>query len=134
MVLYTDQQSGDGSEALKTVITRSKEYNRSMKPMIERIINLMLIVCLLVPIAVVKAQGDTQNPDALSRARQHLSQLTPEEKVGQLLIVSFTGTDVGDQSQIYDLITHHHIGGVILDAEINNFIGPVDTVEKCCPK
>ena len=111
------------------MIRRREKSNRSMKPMIDHIINLVLIVCLLVPVTVVKAQGDTQNPDALSKARQHLSRLTPEEKVGQLLIVSFTGTDVGAQSQIYDLITRHHIGGVILDAENNNFIGPVDTVE-----
>ena len=54
---------------------------------------------------------------------EHLSKMTPEERVGQLFLVSFTGTDVGPTSQIYDLITNHHVGGVVLMASNNNFVG-----------
>jgi beta-N-acetylhexosaminidase len=50
-----------------------------------------------------------------------LDELTPEEKIGQLFLVSFEGMDVDDQSQIYDLITNYHIGGVVLRADNNNF-------------
>ena len=47
---------------------------------------------IAVPMAVFAQASDP--------ASQLLTSLTPEEKVGQLFLVSFTGTDVGDQSQI----------------------------------
>jgi beta-N-acetylhexosaminidase len=50
-----------------------------------------------------------------------LQDMTPEEKVGQLFLVTFEGTDVGEDSQIYDLITNQHVGGVVLLSENNNF-------------
>jgi beta-N-acetylhexosaminidase len=54
---------------------------------------------------------------------EHLSKMTPEERVGQLFLVSFTGTDVGPTSAIYDLIANRHVGGVVLMAANNNFAG-----------
>ncbi len=53
---------------------------------------------------------------------EHLNKMTPEERVGQLFLVSFNGTDVGPTSQIYDLIANHHVGGVVLMAANNNFV------------
>ncbi len=48
--------------------------------------------------------------------------MSPEERVGQLFLVSFTGTDTGAESQINNLIVQHHVGGVILTRENDNFI------------
>ncbi len=53
---------------------------------------------------------------------EHLRKMTPEERVGQLFLVSFTGTDVGQTSPIYDLVAKHHVGGVVLMAANNNFV------------
>lgn len=50
-----------------------------------------------------------------------LKKLTPQEKVGQLFLVSFNGTDVSVQSQIYDLIVNQHVGGVVLTSSNDNF-------------
>ncbi len=51
--------------------------------------------------------------------------MTAEERVGQLFLVSFTGTETDPRSQIYDLIMEHHIGGVVLLAGNDNFLeGP----------
>ncbi len=50
-----------------------------------------------------------------------LQDMTPEEKVGQLLLVGFEGAALEDDSPIYDLIANYHIGGVVLLAENNNF-------------
>lgn len=47
--------------------------------------------------------------------------LTPEEKIGQLFIVNFSGVDTSDTSQIYDLISNNSIGGVMFSAENDNF-------------
>jgi beta-N-acetylhexosaminidase len=60
-------------------------------------------------------------------AQQALDQMTPEERIGQLFLVTFTGTDTGDTSQIYDLIANHHVGGVVLLAGNDNFSAAPNT-------
>ena len=57
-----------------------------------------------------------------------LNSMTPEERVGQLFLVTFTGLDTGDQSAIYNLIVNHHVGGVILRASNDNFAAAPDTI------
>lgn len=54
--------------------------------------------------------------------------MTPEERVGQLFLVTMYGTDTGENSAIYNLIANHHVGGVILLAANDNFIEAPDTV------
>ncbi len=68
-----------------------------------------------------------QTSSAEEHAQALLETLTPEERVGQLFLVTFNGTDVDLESQIYDLITNHHIGGVILQKENDNFLPPPQT-------
>lgn len=64
----------------------------------------------------------------MGRAREMLARLTPEEKVGQLFLVAFTGPDAGPSSQVHELITRYHIGGVILRAENDNFLAADQTL------
>jgi beta-N-acetylhexosaminidase len=54
--------------------------------------------------------------------------MTPEERVGQLFLVTFQGTETHDQTQIYDLIANHHVGGVVLLAANDNFLPEPDTI------
>ncbi len=54
--------------------------------------------------------------------------MTPEERVGQLFLVTFQGTDTHDQTRIYDLIVNHHVGGVVLSATNDNFVAEPDTI------
>jgi len=61
------------------------------------------------------------------RAQVLLDTLTPEERVGQLFLVTFNGTNVDFDSQIYDLIVNHHVGGIILQEENDNFQSPPQT-------
>ena len=72
----------------------------------------------------VHAQTATPPPDV----RQLFDAMTPEERVGQLFLVTFTGTDTSQQSHIYDLIANHHIGGVILSAGNDNFAAAPNSV------
>ena len=62
-----------------------------------------------------------------------LSQLTPEERVGQLFLVTFQGTDVGSTSKIFDLISTQHVGGVVLLAQNDNIV-PTDESPQSAPK
>ncbi len=76
------------------------------------------------PASAVRAQ--TQTPP--SKVQALLASMTPEERVGQLLLVTFRGTSVAPESQIYDLIVNRHVGGVVLLAENDNFLDAPETV------
>jgi beta-N-acetylhexosaminidase len=81
-----------------------------------------------VPGASVRASGVFQSDVDATLARQMLDKMTPEERVGQLFLVSFSGSNADEKSQIYDLITHYHVGGVVLRDENDNFVAAPDTV------
>jgi len=82
---------------------------------------LLLAALAFAPLALssdARAQGGGPPP----AVRATFQKMSPEERVGQLFLVSFTGTDTSDKSQIYDLIVHHHIGGVVLSSANDNFV------------
>lgn len=70
----------------------------------------------------VYAKLQPQADQTRERAQALLETLTPEEKVGQLFLVTFQGTALDQESPIYDLIFNYHIGGVVLSAENDNFL------------
>ncbi|MCK5645383.1 MAG: glycoside hydrolase family 3 protein [Anaerolineales bacterium] len=59
-----------------------------------------------------------------------LKSMTPEEKVGQLFLLTFNGSEVYETDLIYELVTQHHISGVVLKASKNNFISLPDTLPR----
>ena len=86
------------------------------------LIILFIIITLFSPVLPALAASE-MNVEAI------LEDMTPEEKIGQLFMVTFDGMDVGEESQIYDLITNYHIGSVVLRADNNNFSSE-DTIPK----
>jgi len=76
------------------------------------------------PLPVARAQ----TPVPLSTIQAVLNEMTPEERVGQLFLVTFRGTDTSEEAQIRDLISNYHVGGVVLLAENDNFIAEPDTI------
>lgn len=80
---------------------------------------------LLQPGLKAHAQTQTPTPDpfaiASEKAGELQARMTPEERVGQLFLVTFNGSDAGQDSEIYDLITNGFIGGVILQSANDNF-------------
>lgn len=76
----------------------------------------------------VRAAGEYQGTVASTNAQIMLDKMTPEERIGQLFLVAFNGSNADEQSQIYDLITRYHIGGVVLRSENDNFVAAPDTV------
>ncbi|MGH2582033.1 MAG: glycoside hydrolase family 3 N-terminal domain-containing protein [Anaerolineales bacterium] len=71
------------------------------------------------------SQGDTPQ----TRAEALLGTLTPEEKVGQLFLVTFDGSRADQETLIYELINTYHIGGVVLRRDMNNFVAAPGTLE-----
>lgn len=84
-----------------------------------RLIRVALLFIFILTLLPVSVQAQTPTPPAAVRVV--LSSMTAEEKIGQLFLVSFTGTDTGMEAQIRDLITRYHVGGVVLTAGNNNF-------------
>jgi len=94
---------------------------------LRRLFGAMLLLVLLgsfLPVATVRAQDGNPPAEVLSL----FEALTPEERVGQLFLVTFTGTDTGPESHIYNLIANYHIGGVVLRAENDNFSPAPETL------
>jgi beta-N-acetylhexosaminidase len=52
---------------------------------------------------------------------QLLAQMTPEEKVGQLFLVTFVGEDVSPTSDVARLIQQYRVGGIVLSPANGNF-------------
>ncbi len=99
------------------------EYRRSRPFAWLRILAAAIILLLSTPVQIASAQ-DSGNPDSdpSEKARLLLSQLTPEERVGQLFLVTFDGASVSPDLPIYDLIHNHHVGGIILLAKKDNIL------------
>ncbi|HZW04824.1 MAG TPA: glycoside hydrolase family 3 N-terminal domain-containing protein [Anaerolineaceae bacterium] len=93
------------------------------------VITLVILAGVILPAGSGQAAGlQPQEVDPWQQAQALVAQMSPEEKVGQLFLVTFDGTDVGPNSRIYSLIHDYHIGGVILRADNDNFTGPSGTV------
>ncbi len=67
----------------------------------------------------LSAEGD--------RVEAILRNMTPEEKVGQLFLVTFYGSDLYPNSPIGRLIREFRIGGVIISAQNRNFTNGPET-------
>lgn len=96
----------------------------SLKQFISAFLLSVLVVVSIAP--VQNAHAQTPTPPAF--ASQLLEGLSPEERVGQLFLVTFKGTDTDAETNIYDLVVNHHIGGVVLLAENDNFLAAPETL------
>lgn len=88
---------------------------------------LLIFQLLVINFSTVFAQ--TRWEDGKRDIKAFVENLTPEQKVGQLFLVTFEGNQLSPDSKIIDLITNHFISGVILKRENDNFTGPEKTLE-----
>lgn len=100
---------------------------------INKMIKLLIILFILTgfvatPIQTTFAKDRAQVNIPLEKAKALLSDLTPQEKVGQLFIVTFKGMDTSEKSQIFSLVSQHYVGGVVLERKNDNFTGNDTTV------
>jgi beta-N-acetylhexosaminidase len=85
------------------------------------ILRLITVFFILFSFLTVSSVSAVENKPNLSNRQYQLASLTPEEKVGQLFLVSFSGSSLNNESDIFRLVTDYHVGGVILKRENNNF-------------
>ena len=82
----------------------------------------MLIIMIGSSVLPSVAQTSGNGLSANEQALALLETLTPEERVGQLFLLTFEGSEVTPDSPIANLISEHHIGGVVLSAANDNFV------------
>ncbi len=70
-----------------------------------------------------QAQDDAPLPEVLAL----IENMTPEERVGQLFLMSFDGAEIVEESVLANFLAEHPIGGVILRAENGNFTSAPET-------
>lgn len=80
-----------------------------------------IITTLFLSAGKVEAGNEFQTTLEQEKAQLLLANMTAEEKVGQLFLVTFQGMDISTDSIISKLIEEQHIGGVILRADKDNF-------------
>lgn len=88
-----------------------------------RFLRSFLILALLSILIFPSQRVQTQTPTPLPPlfVRQLFNAMTPEERVGQLFLVTFKGDHLEPGTPIYDLITRFHVSGVVLTAANDNF-------------
>lgn len=89
-----------------------------------RLLRLLLVACLMLPVPTEAVQA-RQGRDP---AEMLLERMTPEERVGQLFIVTFRGSAPRPDDPIFDLIVNGHISGVVLRTRNDNFTAAPDTL------
>ena len=73
--------------------------------------------------------GNAQSPSSYFQDAQNLlEQMSPEERVGQLFLVTFEGNSPQPEDPIIDLIANYHISGVLLSKENDNFVETPETL------
>lgn len=88
---------------------------------------LLVGAVILSMLAVFIQPAHAQTPTPPLYVRNLVRDMTPEERVGQLFLVSFTGSNADEKSQIHDLIVKYHVGGVTLSAANDNFVAAPNT-------
>ena len=83
---------------------------------------ILTVTCLLSLLitSIGICEDELGNSEAYQKALQLAARLSPEEKVGQLFLITFDGVEIGEESEIYKLILKYHVGGVVLKSENGN--------------
>ncbi len=78
------------------------------------ILNIIIAIVVVLGVAGGAATARAQSPENEfpSQVEALFGQLTPEERVGQLFVVTYNGTDIAADSVIARLIRDYRIGGV----------------------
>ncbi|MCD6356672.1 MAG: hypothetical protein J7L66_05230 [Anaerolineaceae bacterium] len=98
----------------------------------KRSARLILVCVLIISFTITSAgicQDESINSESYQRAVQLVRHLSPEEKIGQLFLITIDGTEVGEESEIFELINDFYVGGVVLNRSNNNF-SDEDTLTK----
>jgi beta-N-acetylhexosaminidase len=82
-----------------------------------------LVGALIMALSAIGAPRAAHAQEESDAALRLLEMMTPEERVGQLFLITVQGAAPGEGDPYVELIRQYHISGVILRAENDNFGG-----------
>lgn len=88
--------------------------------MTRRVILLVVAVALLFSGAAPPAARAGRSASLDAQVADLMADMTPDEIVGQLFLVTFAGSDVSPGSDVANLVLDYHVGGVLLRASNDN--------------
>lgn len=102
-----------------------------MKKMINQMRAAILLVLCLLLLSPPAAQVQAQEPSGVSLEvlDELINQMSPEEQVGQLFMVTFPGDDLSEGNVAATLLRDLHVGGVALRASNGNYQNDLRGVE-----
>lgn len=95
--------------------------------MARRVLVGLLLLALLGPLFAQPLTAAAECPSPDQDICALMARMSPAEKVGQLFLITFTGTDTGPGSDIYQLIHNSHVGGVVLLSSNGNIAPDTNT-------
>jgi beta-N-acetylhexosaminidase len=94
----------------------------------------LLVLCAVVVVALASLARTTARPPAVEAQTANdafvdrvIASLTPDERIGQLVMVNFVGADVSATSDVASLIRDFKVGSVLVTASNGNIINRDDT-------
>jgi beta-N-acetylhexosaminidase len=91
-----------------------------------RIFFIIILITMLLTTMIGHIQVSAANMQ--DSATILLEKMTPEERIGQLFIVTFKGSTLAELEDVIKLIKEHHISGVVLREDFDNFIDAPNTL------
>lgn len=88
-----------------------------------------MLFALISPALSRKVNVRAQSNEFDAEVQRLFSNMSVEERVGQVFLVSFQGANIHDDSPIVSLIENKHIGGVVIRRNNDNLTGPDNTTE-----
>jgi len=94
-----------------------------MRSRINVLVSTGLLVAVMLSLLPVPVAAQAEN----DFIQEIIARMSVEERIGQLFMVTFTGSDVGPGSDIAQLIVQYRVGGVVLLSSNGNFSNQGDT-------
>ena len=98
---------------------------KTMSPLRRICISVLILLAFLLNLSIGTSTAQEDNP--ANEAQILFEAMSPDERVGQLFLVTFVGDSIDAESDIADLILNYNVGGVMLLAENDNITNFSDT-------
>jgi len=85
----------------------------------------LILILLVLPLNLGNSQFNLPDTDLASDL---LASMTPNERVGQLFIITFNGAEITQSDQIIDLLENYYISGVLLKRGNDNYADQPETL------
>ncbi len=82
---------------------------------------LLIFISLIMILTPHIGSGEASGLSQTNLVTDLLEDMTPEERVGQLFLVTFDGRKIEIDDPIYKLILDHHVSGVLLEKNNDNY-------------